>query len=85
MPKDKYSIPAHLEDKMEKIEHWALQGKKSAIPHLLKLIKKNPKVPQIYYYLVTLYNVLEDYDKAEIYIERMLKNFLIIHMVSCFC
>ncbi len=59
------AITPDLKRQMENLYEIALEGKKSGIDNLLKLIEKHPKNPQVKNYLSVLYNERGDTKKAQ--------------------
>ena len=74
MPDRRYrKLPKHIQDKIERLYQDAQRKPQQAIPELLRLKKKYPRVPQIYNYLSVAYSGMGDFEKAKIITQENLR------------
>jgi tetratricopeptide (TPR) repeat protein len=76
MPERAFSrLPNSVQEQLERLHDEAQEKPQEAIPELLELLKKYPRVPQIYNYLAAAYSGAGEKEKAEAIVhENIRKN-----------
>ena len=68
-------LPQGVQESIERLHYEAQSKPRQAIPELLDLMKRYPKIPMLYNYLAVAYERIGESDKAEsIVLENMRKN-----------
>ncbi len=60
-------LPQDVQNQISDLFITSQSNPKHAIPILQKLIKKYPRIPQLFNFMTTAYSLLEDFDTAEKY------------------